>query len=187
MSTGLGNYPNIEAPDSDYPDGNIKDKDISLPGTPVNKLVYADIHQTFAKWLRLADITPNGLPDNEYNGFQYIEAMKYLFGRFSKYYELDSIGAGILPDGDYNSTVIVKPTCGTGCFVTLGEPTGFYVGKQRIANYSANTVELFAFTGGVTINGGAPPYTLFAGEFMELEYNTGGTNWVVKTFNLLEP
>lgn len=85
MSTGIQNYPNIEAPDSDYPNGNIKDKDISLPGTPVNKLVYADIHQTFAKLLREANITANGLPDNEYNGFQYLDALRIAARPYKSY------------------------------------------------------------------------------------------------------
>ena len=178
MSTGLGNYPNIEAPDSDYPDGNIKDKDISLPGTPVNQLVYGDMHQTLAKLLRMAVIDPNGLPDNEYNGFQYIEAMQYLFGRFSKYYELDATSAGILVDGDYNSTVIAKPSCGPSAFLTLGEPTSYFNGIISLANYSANGVDLQPFSGGVTVNGNTNE-TIATGVFVKIRYDAGTTNWEI--------
>lgn len=67
--------PNTEAPNSDYPFGNLRDKSVSLPGTPVNKLVYADIHQFFEKLMDYAGITPNGLPDNEYSGWQLMEAL----------------------------------------------------------------------------------------------------------------
>ncbi len=67
--------PNTEAPSSDYPFGNIKDKQTGIPGTPVNKEVYADIHQFFSKLMDYAGVTPNGLPDNEYSGWQLMEAL----------------------------------------------------------------------------------------------------------------
>lgn len=75
MAIGLGNYPNIETPDSDYPDGQIKDRAGIVAGTPVNKLCHADYHQFFAKILREAGITPNGIFDNEYSGLQYFEGL----------------------------------------------------------------------------------------------------------------
>jgi len=81
MGIGIQNYPNIGAPDSDYPNGNIVDG-----ATPVKKSVYTDLHQLFAKFLRAvgpdAGMTANGLPENETNGFQYVEAMlAYLHNR----------------------------------------------------------------------------------------------------------
>jgi len=76
MATGIQNYPNIAAVDAAHPNGNIKDRAGATNGTPVNKLVYADVHQFFAKLLRIAGIAANNTPDNETNGFQYIEALK---------------------------------------------------------------------------------------------------------------
>jgi len=75
MAYAITDKPNTEAPSSDYPFGNIKDKNGSIAGTPVNKLVYADFHQFFAKLMDLAGVTPNGLPDNDYSGFQLVEAL----------------------------------------------------------------------------------------------------------------
>ena len=37
--------------------------------------MYADIHQFFAKLMDYAGVTPNGLPDNDYSGFQLMEAL----------------------------------------------------------------------------------------------------------------
>lgn len=76
LAIGIENYPNITAADAYFPDGSIRDKTPSLPGTPVNKTVYDDIHQFFAKLLRIAGITASGIPENEYSGFQYVEALK---------------------------------------------------------------------------------------------------------------
>ena len=58
---------------SNYPNGRIKNN-----STPVNELVYGDIHEFFAKLMRLYGISYNGLPDNETNGYQSIEALKSL-------------------------------------------------------------------------------------------------------------
>jgi hypothetical protein len=80
MAYAITDKPNTEAPSADYPFGNIKDKTISTSGTPVNKLVYTDIHQFFAKLMDYAGVTPNGLPDNEYSGWQLMEALMELSG-----------------------------------------------------------------------------------------------------------
>lgn len=61
-----------------YPDGRIKDNTGSGDGTPVNEQVYGDIYQTFLKAKRLYAITENGMPDNETNGFQIIDALRAL-------------------------------------------------------------------------------------------------------------
>lgn len=75
-ATGAGSDPN-------YPYGNIKDDTGSNDGTPVDKTVYADFHQFFARMLALGGITANGLPDNLADGFQYMEAFLALTDRYS--------------------------------------------------------------------------------------------------------
>jgi hypothetical protein len=72
----LSTNPNVDNSDLvNYPDGRIKNNTGSGNGTPVNERVYGDIHQAVAKMMRLYNIVPNGLPDNETNGFQIIEAI----------------------------------------------------------------------------------------------------------------
>lgn len=76
----LVNKPNVEAPDGDFPFGRIKDKVGSNPGTPVNEVVYGDIHQFFEKLMDLSGEVANGLPESEYSGFQLINALVGVFG-----------------------------------------------------------------------------------------------------------
>lgn len=78
MAIKLENKTNVTAPGGDYPYGNIKDDTGVGDGTPVDKQVYADFHQFFARMLALSGITANNLPDNQTNTFQYYLALKKL-------------------------------------------------------------------------------------------------------------
>ena len=62
----------------DFPNGRIKNNTGVGDGTPVNELVYGDLHEAFAKMMRLYGINYNGLPDNETNEYQLVEAIKSL-------------------------------------------------------------------------------------------------------------
>lgn len=59
-----------------YPNGRIKNNSGAGDGTPVNEFIYGDLHEMKDKLMRLAGIEHNGLPDNEQNGFQSIEALR---------------------------------------------------------------------------------------------------------------
>lgn len=72
----LGSQDNVNAPDSEYIYGRIRDWTSGVAGTPVNEALYGDIHQFIARMMQLSGLTPNGLPDNDYNGFQIFEAYK---------------------------------------------------------------------------------------------------------------
>jgi hypothetical protein len=61
-----------------YPDGRIKNNTGDGNGTPVNEEVYGDFHEMKDKLMRLYGIEHNGLPDNETNGYQFVEALKAL-------------------------------------------------------------------------------------------------------------
>lgn len=80
MAIKLENKVNTDAPSTAYPFGNIKDNTGSNNGTPVDKNVYADFHQFFAKMMDESGIAYNDLPDNNTDGFQYwlslVEAVK---------------------------------------------------------------------------------------------------------------
>lgn len=75
MARELSGKPNVDAPDSDYPFGRIRDNSGIGDGTPVDEEVYGDFHQFFAKLMDVSLIPYNNLPDNEYSGFQYFEAL----------------------------------------------------------------------------------------------------------------
>lgn len=76
MARALWNKENIQAPDSDYPYGRIRNKIAGVQsGTPVNEEVYGDFHQFFARLMSEAGIEENGQADNNYTGFQLYEAL----------------------------------------------------------------------------------------------------------------
>jgi len=79
----LEDKPNVVAPGGAYPYGNIKDNPGDGTGTPVNTEVYADFHQFFARMFGESGITSNNLPDNNTNGFQYFEALRYFTKMFT--------------------------------------------------------------------------------------------------------
>lgn len=79
MAIGIQNFPNIIPADDDYLSGRIKDNPGDGSGTPVNQLTNGDIHEFFAWLMNRAGIIPNGLPDNEYSGHQFIKALN-VFG-----------------------------------------------------------------------------------------------------------
>lgn len=80
MARSLANKVNVQAPDSDYPYGRIKDNDGTGNGTPVNENVYGDVHQFFERLMAQAGISFNENPDNNYTGFQFFEALSSLIG-----------------------------------------------------------------------------------------------------------
>jgi hypothetical protein len=82
---------NTTAPTATYPFGNVKDKNGAIPGTPVDKVLLGDAMQFFEKLMDAAGITPNGLPDNEYSGFQLFEALSAFTGGLKR--KVISIGA----------------------------------------------------------------------------------------------
>lgn len=89
----LNSNTNIDNSDlTNYPSGRIKDNDGSGNGTPVNRSVYGDLHSTISKLMRLYSISPNGLPDNETNGFQIIDALSALASKNDFIYPITSNG-----------------------------------------------------------------------------------------------
>lgn len=79
MARNKADQTNINNTDpANYPDARIKDNTGLGDGTPVNEEVYGDIHEAFAKMMRLYGIEYNGVPDNETTGYQLVEAIRSL-------------------------------------------------------------------------------------------------------------
>lgn len=75
MAFNKGTQTNIDNSDlTNYPHGQIRDNDGSDNGTPVARVTMSDMFETFDKLMRLAQITYNGLYDNETNGYQFVQA-----------------------------------------------------------------------------------------------------------------
>jgi len=89
----LNSNPNVDNSDLvNYPDGRIKNNTGGSNGTPVNERVKGDTHQFFQKLMRLYGIVPNGLPDNEGNGFQLIDALRGIASKNDFIYPLSTNG-----------------------------------------------------------------------------------------------
>lgn len=66
---------NVNAPSIPYPYGSLRDNPGDNTGTPVNTVLLGDTMQLMEKIMAESGITPNGLPDNQSNGWQLYEAL----------------------------------------------------------------------------------------------------------------
>lgn len=69
---------NVAPISADYPYGNLKNNTGTNDGTPVDLELVGDSMQLFERMMAQAGITPNGLPDNNANGFQLFLALTKL-------------------------------------------------------------------------------------------------------------
>lgn len=69
---------NVNAPDADFPFGDLRDDDGTGNGTPANRELFTDALQFFEKIISESGVVANGLPDNDYNGWQLYEAFRKL-------------------------------------------------------------------------------------------------------------
>lgn len=85
MAIKLENKTNVDAPSTDYPYGKIRDNPGDNSGTPLNEMVHQDYVQFFARLLHYGEsslwMTANGLPENQTNGFQYVDQALAIFIR----------------------------------------------------------------------------------------------------------
>lgn len=120
MAIPITDLSNILAPDYDYPYG--KFKDISAPGasdgTPVNTDMTNDWSQFFAKLMDEGGVTFNGLPDNDYSGFQLFEALEGLIP------EIKYRGNTEYTDGNNLPVTVISSTYNVANFPTASVEIG---------------------------------------------------------------
>ena len=75
MGRILPQFPNIDGPDSDFIFCRVRDNGGANNGTRLNEQTLGDQYQFWAKLFFEANVTPNGLADSEYSGYQYFEAL----------------------------------------------------------------------------------------------------------------
>lgn len=154
MAIGIENFPNITAATSDYPKGAIKDDTGANDGTPVNKLVYDDVHQTHMKLLLMAGLTANNLPDNVTNGYQYVQALQKLFKNYigiagnsvSTSFTVDDINKLIITGGSGSpvNTLPASSTLQDGDTITfLNVGSGTFTVMEAVGDNIANNPGVF--------------------------------------------
>lgn len=67
--------PNVDPPDADFLHGRARNNNGANNGTRLNETSMGDIFTFFAKMVQDAGITPNGLPDCDYTGYQFMDAL----------------------------------------------------------------------------------------------------------------
>lgn len=96
MAIDKKNQNNIDNSDLiGFPNGRIRDNEGSNNGTPVNRTIYSDIHEFFAKIMRKAKISYSNQPDSEINGYQLVDAVFSLGNKNSLIYTI-SLNSGLL-------------------------------------------------------------------------------------------
>ena len=70
----LLDHTNVDAADSDFPYGIYRDNPGDFTGTPMDKRMVFDWAQFFDRLMDKAGITPNGVFDSDYSGFQLFDA-----------------------------------------------------------------------------------------------------------------
>lgn len=189
MARGLQNYPNVDAPDSIYPDGGIRDNPGDFTGTDFDTEVYGDMHQLHAKLLRQAAITPNGLPDNEYSGNQYFGAMNKNFNKYgvSKIFT-DADEPFTIPiygEGPkmFNALIVIAPGTTAGSHIYLPDFEISELDTVTVVNDSSGTQNILSGTFAFNYNVPSPlaQETLLAGKTMEITFITisGQFNWII--------
>lgn len=125
MARDKGTIVNIDKSNlSDYPNGRIKNNTGGNDGTPVNEFIYGDLHETKDKLMRLYGISYNGLPDNETNGYQFIQSLIALASKNDFTINLNISGDSLSVDLKLgklldNETFILKSSINKGVQTTI--------------------------------------------------------------------
>lgn len=176
MSKGLENLTNIVPPSTNYPYGNIRDNNGSGNGTPLDQISHADYHQTFRKWLEMAGITPNNLPDNVANGFQYVQALEYLYRRVKGTLNFPTNSTTTLGVSDVRSLIYVNGNTSTKSF---NLPNGANLKDGDSFIFFNYTNQICIVQSGTDFVLGGSDVTLPAQfDFVELIYDKPNTNWI---------
>ncbi len=181
MSKGLENLINAEPVSADYPWKDIKDDNGSGNGTPVDRVTYADYHQTFRKLLSLAGITPNGLPDNVTNGYQYVDAILSLAKR-SNGVIITSVNL-VLTVANVRKIIYLEVTAADRT-ITLPAISTMQDGDSFIIYNNGNYEVLIEGNGTNTVMHSGDITLVSPGDFAEVVVDKPNLNWVLANYKI---
>lgn len=185
MAIDLSTKTNVDAPDTDYPYGKIRDNSGTDDGTPVDVQVYGDFHQFFARMFAKSGLTYNGLPDNNYSGFQYFDAASKLWKSFIGV-KLISVTTTLTID-DIGKLIVVSGTSGS-IDVFLPKSTDSEDGDSfTIINFSNYDFLLRRQTPDAIWHEGSGSITLtvpLKGDFVLAVLDKGNTDWYIANYKI---
>lgn len=172
----------VTAPNSDYPDGRIKDSTGLNDGTVYDEKAYGDIQQFFMKLLRQAEITANGNPENETNGFQFMAALFKLVKPFGVRIDFDRSTSAVF-DTKFNTVIFITPSAPNSGNFSIGDsPENDDLTMIAVINKSAFSVTVYPSSyHSDTIEGGAST-TVDAGKVKTFILDKPAANWVLYSY-----
>ena len=117
----LQNKTNVDAPSGAYPFGKLRDNPGDNSGTPVNEDLMNDVMQLMEKIMNVSGVVANGLPENQTNGFQLLDALKIASRGYYVYSALISQAGTAAPTG-----LILENTLPIGTIVWGRVAQGIY-------------------------------------------------------------
>ena len=136
MGRTLLNYPNTDTSDpSNYPDGRIKDDPAGITGTPIGEVTWGDMAMFFDKLMRFAGIAPNNLPDNETNGYQFMQALNKLYSNADSGLAEAFGGSGFVPVR--MSGIVITP----GVSPDLNVSAGYFYYNNKLYRLTAGSYD----------------------------------------------
>lgn len=176
MARNLALKTNVEPADSDYPYGKIKDDSGVGDGTPVNELVYGDMHQFFARMFAKSGLVYNNLPDSDYSDFQFFEAAQKLWKNFTGIrrtavgltLNFDDTGKLIHVESNVSPITIVLP---------FSEDINDFDSITIVNNSNYQITINSNFTDTILSSGSISLYK--TGDFIEFVLDKSNTDWIV--------
>jgi hypothetical protein len=132
MAIKLTTKPNTDPVSGPWPFGKIRDDDGSGNGTEVDTNTYGDFHQFFESMMAYAVVVANDQPDNQTNGFQFLEAFQKAISK--------RIGTRQGGTGDLNNEIYAGVFNVGGAGGSLNRPVGFTEPGQLIVAGGADDV-----------------------------------------------
>ena len=147
----ITSLPNTETPDADFPGGRFKNTVGSNPGTRVNEEMTGDWSQFFYKLMTEAGVTPNGLPDSEYSGFQLMTALVKIFGGMRRIvYEIGSWNMDADASKLVSTDVVFSKVRGISFVIINDDGTQIYPNGLTQGSF---TPDVEAAAGGANVSG----------------------------------
>lgn len=175
MARNLALKTNVEPADSDYPYGKIKDDSGVGDGTPVNELVYGDMHQFFARMFAKSGLVYNNLPDSDYSDFQFFEAAQKLWKKFGGVNYITSTGTTYLTRNKYDLCHVINSSANN--IVWLYDDTVLEDG-DTVYIYNQSNYRVRINPSSANIFGDTVIYLYSSGDFVNLVYDKANTRWV---------
>lgn len=140
-----------------YPNGRARDNDGSGNGTPLIENLLNDKFEFFDKLVRLANITFNGLDDNETNGFQLIDALYSFANKNDVIHDLTQSGGKLvipIKTGTLltNEIVLLNATLYKGSHTQLRGSDGIDNTITYLGDFNSGERILMIKTGATTVS-----------------------------------